>query len=64
MTEATTTEQAEEQTTTIAEELEVVNQQKNERLNFLATNDPMFQQLIGYERGLLKQMSANGKVPD
>jgi predicted ribonuclease toxin of YeeF-YezG toxin-antitoxin module len=61
MTEAI--EQAEDQMTTIAEELEGVDQQKKERLNFLATNDPMFQQLIGYERGLLKQ-SANGKVPD
>jgi len=60
MTEAI--EQSEE-VTTIAEELQVVDQQKKERLNFLATNDPMFQQLIGYERGLLKQ-SANGKVPD
>jgi hypothetical protein len=61
MTEAI--EQAEAQTT-IEEELQMVDQQKKERLNFLATNDPMFQQLIGYERGLLKQMSANGKVPD
>lgn len=58
------TEQADEQRTTIAEELEVVNKQKNERLNFLATNDPLFQKFIGYEQGLLKQMSANGKVPD
>jgi len=62
MTEAI--EQAEEQMTTIADELQMVAHQKQERLNFLATNDPMFQQLIGYERGLLKQMSANGKVPD
>jgi len=60
MTEAI--EQSEE-VTTIEEELQRVDQQKKERLNFLATNDPMFQQLIGYERGLLKQ-SANGKVPD
>ena len=60
MTEAI--EQSEE-VTTIEEELQRVDQQKKERLNFLATNDPMFQQLIGYERGLLKQ-SANGKVSD
>jgi len=60
MTEAI--EQSEE-VTTIEEELQRVDQQKKERLNVLATNDPMFQQLIGYERGLLKQ-SANGKVPD
>ena len=62
MTEAI--EQAEDQMTTIAEELQGVDQQKKERLNFLATNDPLFQKFIGYEQGLLKQMSANGKVPD
>ena len=51
------TETTEQPQTTIEDELTLVAQQKQERLNYLATNDPVFQQLIGYERGLQRQTS-------
>ena len=72
MTEAITEQQAEEstvesqpQTTTPAEQLAIVKRQKQERLNFLATKDPIYQRLVGQDDVLTPLTSlSNGKVPD
>jgi hypothetical protein len=67
-----TTEQAEEtatesqpQTTTPEQQLALVERQKQERLNVLAANDPIYQRLVG-QRDILVVLTSpsNGKVPD
>ena len=72
MTEATTTEQAEETTvesqpqTTPEQQLAIVEQQMQERLRVLAANDPIYQRGVG-QRDILVALTSppsNGKVPD
>ena len=69
MTEAI--EQAEEttvepqpQTTTPEQQLAIVEQQMQERLNVLASNDPIYQRCVGQRDILTALTSTNGKVPD
>jgi len=64
-------EQAEEstvepqpQTTTPEQQLAIVKQQKQERLNVLAANDPIYQRLVGQDDILTALTPTNGKVPD
>jgi hypothetical protein len=68
MTEAI--EQAEETTTvepqtTLEQQLAIVEQQMQERLNALAANDPIYQRCVG-QRDILVALTSpsNGKVPD
>ena len=73
MTEATTTEQAEDaavesqpQTTTPEQQLAIVEAQMQERLRVLAANDPIYQRCVG-QRDILVALTSppsNGKVPD
>ena len=67
-----TTEQAEEtatesqpQTTTPEQQLALVERQKQERLNVLAANDPIYQRCVG-QRDVLTSLTSpsNGKVAD
>jgi len=65
MTEAIEQEEVtESQTTTPAQQLAIVKQQKQERLNVLAANDPIYQRLVGQDDILTALTSTNGKVPD
>ena len=52
------------QTTTPEQQLAIVKQQKQERLNVLAANDPIYQRLVGQDDILTALTSTNGKVPD
>ena len=66
-----TIEQAEETTTvepqtTLEQQLAIVEQQMQERLNALAANDPIYQRCVG-QRDILVALTSppsNGKVPD
>ena len=68
-----TTEQAEDtvtesqpQTTTPEQQLAIVEAQMQERLNVLASNDPIYQRCVGQRDVLVALASTrtNGKVPD
>ena len=67
-----TTEQAEDtvtesqpQTTTPEQQLAIVEAQMQERLNVLASNDPIYQRCVGQRDILTALTSTNGKVvPD
>jgi len=68
-----TTEQAEDttvesqpQTTTPEQQLALVEGQMQERLNVLASNDPIYQRCVGQRDVLVALASTrtNGKVPD
>jgi len=64
-TEAIEEEVTESQTTTPEQQLAIVKQQKQERLNVLAANDPIYQRLVGQDDILTALTSTNGKVvPD
>lgn len=67
MTEAIEQEEVTEpqsQTTTPAQQLALVEAQMQERLNALASNDPIYQRCVG-QRDILTALTAtNGKVPD
>jgi len=63
-TEAVEEEVTESQTTTPAQQLAIVKAQKQERLNVLAANDPIYQRLVGQDDILTALTSTNGKVPD
>ena len=66
-TEAIEQEEATEsqpQTTTPEQQLAIVKQQKQERLNVLAANDPIYQRLVGQDDILTALIPTNGKVPD
>ncbi|MAH45784.1 hypothetical protein CMI37_08130 [Candidatus Pacearchaeota archaeon] len=67
MTEAIEQEETTEsqpQTTTPAQQLALVEAQMQERLNALASNDPIYQRCVG-QRDILTALTAtNGKVPD
>jgi hypothetical protein len=63
-TEAIEEEATESQTTTPAQQLAIVKAQKQERLNVLAANDPIYQRLVGQDDILTALTSTNGKVPD
>ena len=65
MTEAIEEEVTESQTTTPEQQLAIVKQQKQERLNVLAANDPIYQRVVGQDDILTALTSTNGKVvPD
>ena len=68
MTETTeqedTATESQPQTTTPAEQLALVRRQKQERLNVLAANDPIYQRLVGQDDILTALIPTNGKVPD
>ena len=70
MTETTITEQEEETTeqptttTTPEQQLAIVEAQMQERLNVLASNDPIYQRCVGQRDILTALTSTNGKVPD
>ena len=65
MTEAIEEEATESQTATPEQQLAIVKQQKQERLNVLAANDPIYQRLVGQDDILTALTSTNGKVvPD
>ena len=63
-TEAIEEATVESQTTTPEQQLAIVKQQKQERLNVLAANDPIYQRLVGQDDILTALTSTNGKVPD
>ena len=54
------------QTTTPEQQLAIVEQQMQERLNVLAVNDPIYQRCVGQRDVLVALASTrtNGKVPD
>jgi hypothetical protein len=53
------------QTTTPEQQLALVERQKQERLNVLAANDPIYQRLVGQRDVLVALTSpSNGKVAD
>ena len=61
MTEAIEQEEVTEpQTTTPEQQLAIVKQQKQERLNVLAANDPIYQRLVGFDR--LNVLAANDPI--
>jgi len=57
-------EVTEPQTTTPAQQLAIVEAQMQERLNVLASNDPLYQRCVGQRDILTALTSTNGKVPD
>ena len=61
--EETTTEQP-TTTTTPEQRLALVEAQMQERLNALASNDPIYQRCVGQRDILTALTSTNGKVPD
>ena len=64
-TEAVEQEEVPEpQTTTPAQQLAIVEAQMQERLNVLASNDPLYQRCVGQRDILTALTSTNGKVPD
>ena len=52
------------QTTTPEQQLALVEAQMQERLNALASNDPIYQRCVGQRDILTALTSTNGKVPD
>ena len=58
------TTEAQPQTTTPEQQLAIVEQQMQERLNVLAANDPIYQRCVGQRDILTALTSTNGKVPD
>ena len=56
--------ESQSQTTTPEQQLAIVKAQKQERLNVLAANDPIYQRLVGQDDILTALTSTNGKVPD
>ncbi|MDP6416577.1 MAG: hypothetical protein QGG54_16335 [Gammaproteobacteria bacterium] len=60
-----TTVESQPQTTTPEQQLAIVEQQMQERLNVLASNDPIYQRCVGQRDILTALTSTNGKVvPD
>jgi hypothetical protein len=59
-----TTVEAQPQTTTPEQRLALVEAQMQERLNALASNDPIYQRCVGQRDILTALTSTNGKVPD
>ena len=57
-------EVTEPQTTTPAQQLAIVEAQMQERLNVLASNDPLYQRCVGQRDILTALTSTNGKVTD
>ena len=58
-------EATESQTTTPEQQLAIVAAQMQERLNVLASNDPIYQRCVGQRDILTALTSTNGKVvPD
>jgi len=66
MTEAIEQEEVTEQpqTTTPEQQLAIVEAQMQERLNVLASNDPIYQRCVGQRDILTAMTSTNGRVPD
>ena len=65
MTEAIEQEEVtESQTTTPSQQLALVEAQMQERLNALASNDPIYQRCVGQRDILTAMTSTNGRVPD
>ena len=59
-----TTTESQPQTTTPEQQLALVERQMQERLNALATNDPIYQRLVG-QRDILTSLTAtNGTIAD
>ena len=56
--------EAQPQTTTPEQRLALVEEQMQERLNRLASNDPIYQRCVGQRDILTALTSTNGKVPD
>jgi len=52
------------QTTTPEQQLTLVEAQMQERLNVLASNDPIYQRCVGQRDILTAMTSTNGRVPD
>jgi hypothetical protein len=65
-TEAVEEATVESQTTTPEQQLAIVEAQMQERLNVLASNDPIYQRCVGQRDVLVALASTrtNGKVPD
>jgi hypothetical protein len=63
-TEAIEEEATESQTTTPEQQLAIVEAQMQERLNALASNDPIYQRCVGQRDILTAMTSTNGRVPD
>ena len=66
MTEAVEQEEVTESQpkTTPEQQLAIVEAQMQERLNVLASNDPIYQRCVGQRDILTALTSTNGKVPD
>ena len=59
-----TTVEPQSQTTTPEQQLAIVEAQMQERLNVLASNDPIYQRCVGQRDILTAMTSTNGRVPD
>ena len=59
-----TTVESQPQTTTPEQQLAIVEAQMQERLNALASNDPIYQRCVGQRDILTAMTSTNGRVPD
>ena len=59
-----TTVEPQPQTPPPAQQLALVEAQMQERLNALASNDPIYQRCVGQRDILTAMTSTNGRVPD